>query len=108
MARGDSRLRTPDGAYNQVSVRISKRREELRLTQNALCARLASATGALWNPDRRDIYKIERATRTVTDLELLALSKALECDPSWLLTGDIVTVSQSKLTGIAPGTQSID
>lgn len=104
----DPRLRTSDGAYNQVGTRVKKRREELRMTQDALCARLASVTEARWNPDRRDIYKIERATRTVTDLELLALSTTLECDAAWLLTGNLTTHSMSAISRIPPEIASTD
>ncbi len=45
-------------------------------------------TGGAWVADRRDIYRIERARRTVTDLELLALALALSCDVMWLLFSD--------------------
>ena len=49
---------------------------------------LAEVTGGAWVADRRDIYRIESSRRTVTDLELLAFSLALDCDVVWLLWGN--------------------
>ncbi len=89
MARGAPRLRTADGKVNQVGSRVRQRRTELKLTQDALCARLAMSTEGAWNADRMEIYRIEIGTRIVSDLELLALSQALECIPTWLLLGDM-------------------
>ena len=92
--RGDPRLRTPtdhdpaSGALNQVGGRLDEQRRKLKLTQDGLCARIEDVTGGRWRPTRRDVYKLEQGTRSVTDLELLALSVALECDPIWLFTGD--------------------
>jgi len=87
MPRGFPRLRTANGALNRVGARVIERRAALDIGQDELCARLAAATGGAWVADRRDIYRIERARRTVTDLEVLALSLALECEPHWLLMG---------------------
>src|SRR5579859_2983895 len=87
MARGAPRLRTPDGKVNQIAVRVRQRRSLLKLTQDALCARLAVATDGGWNADRMEIYRIEAGTRIVSDLELLALAHSLECDPVWLFLG---------------------
>jgi transcriptional regulator with XRE-family HTH domain len=87
MARGSPRLRTPDGKLNQISARVRERRTELRLTQDALCARVALNTDGAWNADRMEVYRIETGTRIVSDLEALALAKALECSPVWLLLG---------------------
>lgn len=88
MPRGAPRLRTPDGKLNQIGTRVFSRRSELKLTQDAVCARLVEATDGGWNADRREIFRIEDGRRTVTDLEILALSRALNCEPGWLLTGE--------------------
>jgi transcriptional regulator with XRE-family HTH domain len=68
---------------------VKERRTALRLTQDALCARLADVTLGFtdfqWVADEQEIQKIEYGTRTVTTLELIALSQALECSASWLL-----------------------
>jgi transcriptional regulator with XRE-family HTH domain len=85
MARGSPRLRTPDGKLNQIASRVRERRNSLRLTQDALCARLALNTDGAWNADRMEVYRIETGTRLVSDLEVLALAEALECSPVWLL-----------------------
>ena len=87
MARGAPRLRTPDGKVNQIAARVRERRIQLKLTQDALCARLALATGGEWNADRMEIYRIESGIRIVSDLEMLALAQALECQPAWLFLG---------------------
>jgi transcriptional regulator with XRE-family HTH domain len=73
---------------NQVGGRIRDRRSALKLTQDELCARLADVTDGNWVADRRDIFRIEDARRIVSDLELLALARALECSPAWLLVGE--------------------
>lgn len=88
MPRGFPRLRTVDGGLNRIGRRVAERRAALGIGQDELCARLAETTGGAWVADRRDIYRIENARRTVTDLELLALSMALSCDAIWLLLGD--------------------
>ena len=88
MPRGFPRLRTSEGGINRIGGRVAERRLALRLGQDELCARLAETTGGAWVADRRDIYRIEKSRRTVTDLELLALGLALDCDVSWLLLGD--------------------
>ncbi len=85
MPRGAPRLRTADNKMNVVGPQVRERRRELRWNQDTLCARLALATGGVWNPEWRDIVRIEGGTRKVSDLELLALAKALECAASWLL-----------------------
>jgi transcriptional regulator with XRE-family HTH domain len=73
---------------NRVGIRVKERRKELRWNQDTLCARLAVATGGVWNPEWRDIVRIETGTRKVSDLELLALANALECAAVWLLGED--------------------
>lgn len=77
-----------DGGLNRIGRRVAERRAALGMGQDGLCARLAEMTGGAWVADRRDIYRIENSRRTVTDLELLALSLALDCEALWLLFGD--------------------
>lgn len=87
MPRGSPRLRSAD-KLNGVGERAKARRTDLSMTQDAVCARLSQITDGQWIPDWRDIYRIESGTRIVSDLELLAVAAALECDPCWLLIGD--------------------
>ena len=87
MPRGSPRLRTDDDKMNQIGARVKERRRALGLTQDALCGRLALATNGRWNPDRRDVVRIEIGTRIVSDVEMLALAEALDCDACWLLVG---------------------
>ena len=87
MARGAPRLRTAEGKVNQIADRVRTRRKALRLTQDALCARLALETNGGWNADRMEVYRIEVGSRIVSDLEILALARALECAAEWLLSG---------------------
>lgn len=72
---------------NIVGLRVRDRRHALQLEQDELCARIASTTTGEWNPAWQDLSRIENGDRTVTDLEVLALAKALECPPDWLLQG---------------------
>ncbi|HLK55236.1 MAG TPA: hypothetical protein VKU00_01650 [Chthonomonadaceae bacterium] len=85
MPRGAPQLRTSDDRMNVVGPQVKERRKALRWGQDALCARIALATEGKWNPEWRDIVRIEGGTRKVSDLELLALAKALECTATWLL-----------------------
>ena len=87
MPRGGLRLRTEDRKLNQVGPRVRERRLALRLEQDGVCARVASATGGEWNPAWQDLSRIENGARMVSDLEVLALAGALECDACWLLSG---------------------
>jgi transcriptional regulator with XRE-family HTH domain len=88
MPRGAPRLRKAGGHQNAVGARVKARRKELKLSQDALCARLALRTSGGWSPTEADIYRIERHTRIISDLELVALCAALECDLLWLLETD--------------------
>jgi hypothetical protein len=85
MPHGAPRLRTADDRQNLAGPIVKERRKALKLTQDELCARLATVTGGRWNPTIFDIYRIERQRRIVSDLELLALSLALECSAYDLL-----------------------
>lgn len=87
MPRGAPRLRSTEGLKNQVGERVRQRRTELHWTQDALTARLAYATVGAWNPSLQEVLHIENGSRTVTDLEVLALAQALECDSCWLFCG---------------------
>jgi transcriptional regulator with XRE-family HTH domain len=88
MPRGLPRLRAKDGKHNVVGERVRQRREEQKLSQDALCARLADVTGGEWIPDRRDVYRIEDGRRSVYDVEVIALAEALRCSVPWLMTGN--------------------
>ena len=85
MPRGVPRLRTEDSRMNAVGIHVKERRKELGWNQDMLCARIAGATSGVWNPEWRDIVRIEGGTRKVSDLELVALAKALECSVLILL-----------------------
>jgi transcriptional regulator with XRE-family HTH domain len=79
MPRGAPRLRTQDDKINLVGDRVYLTRTSLKLTQDVLCAKLAVVTDGAWIADRRDIWRIEQGLRIVSDLELIALAKALDC-----------------------------
>ena len=82
---------TQHAKKNQIGARVRERRLALKLTQDAVCARLVTATDTLmdvpWIADDQEISKIENGNRTTTDLEILALARALECSACWLLLG---------------------
>ncbi len=85
MPRGAYQLRTPDNRMNLIGTRVRERRKAQQWTQDTLCARIAVVTEGAWNPEWRDIVRIESGTRKVSDLELLVLAAALECSAAWLL-----------------------
>lgn len=99
MPRGSPRL-TQHAKKNQIGARVRERRLALKLTQDAVCARLVTATDALmdvpWIADDQEISKIENGNRTTTDLEILALARALECSACWLLVGQEPASDQAK------------
>ena len=99
MPRGGPRLRTPDRKLNQVGPRVQERRREQALEQDGLCARIALATDGEWNPAWQDVSRVENGARMVSDLEVLALSRALDCDPGWLLTGAAGSTSRQRNAG---------
>jgi hypothetical protein len=88
MGRGPQKVRDGQGRMNQIAERMQQRRQELGLTQDGLCGRIADVTGGNWNPSRKDIGRCETGTRIVSDLEMLVLAEALSCDPCWLFLGD--------------------
>ena len=87
MPRGEIRLRTHEGHLNQVADRMRSRRRAIKVTQEQFCGRVAESSAGMWVPARMDIVRIENGGRLVSDLEILALAKALGCSPCWLLTG---------------------
>ena len=94
MARGAPRLRSGE-RMNLAGERVRQRRDELKLTRMDLAGRLADHTDAVWNPAFPEIRRIELGTRLISDLEILALSLALKCEPEWLLTGKEVYAPKS-------------
>lgn len=89
MPRGAPRLRAGDGKKNQVGLRVRQRRAELQLTQDAVSAHLATATDGEWSPTLQEILHIENGSRIVSDVEVVALARALKCDACWLLVGNV-------------------
>lgn len=88
MPQGGPRLRADDNRQNIVGERVGHRRRALRLTKALLTARLAAATGGGWNPTMKEVHRIEAGTRSVLDVEALALASALGCSVGWLMTGE--------------------
>lgn len=72
---------------NIVGVRISQARKETTppITQADLIARL-QVMGIMF--DQSTLSKIENQQRPVTDIELVALAKALKVSTKWLLGED--------------------
>jgi len=87
MPRGGPRLRTEERKLNQIGPRVRERRLALRLEQDGVCARVALATEGEWNPAWQDLSRIENGARIVSDLEVLALARALDCNSCWLFIG---------------------
>jgi transcriptional regulator with XRE-family HTH domain len=89
--RGLKRV-TVGGRRNQIGERMRERRKELRLTLRGLGGRVAVVTDGLfdeaWVPDDQELARIEQGRRICSDLELVALARALECTASWLLEGE--------------------
>ncbi|MEX0927145.1 MAG: helix-turn-helix transcriptional regulator [Dehalococcoidia bacterium] len=71
---------------NLIGQRVRQARDKRypRMSQQELAARLQIAGTRI---DRTSIAKIEARTRTVTDLELVAIAAALGVTPEWLLFG---------------------
>jgi transcriptional regulator with XRE-family HTH domain len=67
---------------------VKELRKALKLTQDGLCARIAHVTQGAWNPDKQEVFKIEAGQRLVSDLEVVTLANALECDACYLLIGE--------------------
>jgi transcriptional regulator with XRE-family HTH domain len=88
MSSRASRLLTPNGLKNQIGGKCHRRRMELRLSQDGLCAHLATVTDGGWIADRREIGRIENGSRYVTTLELEALARALNVTVAWIMAGE--------------------
>ncbi len=71
-----------NGSKNICGKRIKEARQRLKLTQEALAARL-QVEGI--NIERDSISRIEIGTRFVADFELLVLCKVLGTTPAHLL-----------------------
>ena len=71
-----------NGSKNICGKRIKEARQRLKLTQEALAARL-QVEGI--NIERDSISRIEIGTRFVADFELLVLCKVLGTNPAHLL-----------------------
>lgn len=71
-----------EGKKNICGERVKTARAELKLTQQALAAKLQTSG---INIERDSVSRIEIGTRFVADFELLALSKILGKSPSYLL-----------------------
>ena len=67
------------------SVKITRKKNHLKLTQNGLAVQLQLLGWA--DCDRFTISKIELGTRRVSDFEVKLLSKALKVTADWLLRG---------------------
>jgi transcriptional regulator with XRE-family HTH domain len=91
LPRGLKRV-TVQGKRNQIGERMRERRKALRLTFRGLGGRVAAASDGLfddaWVPDDQELARIEKGRRVCSDLELVALARALECEPCWLLVGE--------------------
>jgi transcriptional regulator with XRE-family HTH domain len=74
---------------NLVGLQVRHIRKSLGLKLDALCGRVAAATGGAWVPTWRDAQRIERGERIVSDFELIALAAALEVELSDLLDDEI-------------------
>ncbi len=70
-----NRNKTSSGHRNAVGSQIRKLRQQSKITQEDLAGRVAAQMITL---DRTAIYRIETGTRAVTDIELIALAKALK------------------------------
>lgn len=78
MARS-SRIKAADGSANLVGPIIKEQRQTLGWSLEDLCQRISQVTRGEWTPNRRDMHKVEAQLRGVSDLELLALFRALGC-----------------------------
>jgi DNA-binding XRE family transcriptional regulator len=78
-----SRNKARDGKRNLVGMRIREIRRvaQPKVTQEDLAGRVAALAISL---DRTAIYRIEAGTRSVTDIEIAAIAKALRVEISVL------------------------
>jgi transcriptional regulator with XRE-family HTH domain len=82
-ATGRHRNKAEDGKRNIVGARLRELRRKMRpkVTQEDLSGRVAALSVTL---DRTAIYRIELGRRTVSDVEIAALAKALRVPVSAL------------------------
>ena len=71
-----------NGSKNICGERVKEARRKMKLSQEALAARL-QVSGV--NIERDSVSRIEIGTRFVADYELLALCKILNVTPEYLL-----------------------
>lgn len=74
---------------NLAGERVRERQDELDLTRTDLAGRLADQTDAQWNLEFPEVQRLEYGQRIISDLELLALGRALDGEHEWLLTGKV-------------------
>lgn len=81
---------------NIVGRRVQEGRKRIKppLSQKELAARL-EIDG--WDISRSTLSKIEAGIRQVTDIELMALAKALKVSPEWLLDEELFERIYKKL-----------
>ena len=70
------------GKCNVCGLRVREAREELRLSQDQLAARLQTEGLGV---NQNSVSRIETGKRIVADFELAALAKVLNVDINWLL-----------------------
>ena len=76
------RLLTLEGKYNICGDRVRMARENQRLSQEALAARIQLNGHSL---TQKAISRIETGVRVVLDYEIPLLADALKVSPLWLL-----------------------
>ena len=76
------RLLTLEGKYNICGDRVRMARENQRLSQEALAARIQLNGHSL---TQKAISRIETGVRVVPDYEIPLLADALKVSPLWLL-----------------------
>lgn len=72
-----------------IGKRIRKRRKELNLTQTDIDQECGIKSGAL--------SQIEHGTRTPSVITFYSLSKALDCDIEWLITGESTNLKNHEI-----------
>lgn len=102
MPRTEARLRSSSGTKNEVGPRVRDRRKVANLTPDELCARIIFDTDGQWDVGVQEIYKIEGGRRAVNDVEVLALARALQCSPCYLLVGEDAGESGGKISASPP------
>jgi len=54
------------------------------MKQEELCGQIAYLTEGAWNPDFKELSRLELGRRMVTDLEILVLARTVKCSPCYL------------------------